>query len=236
MLPFCGYNMGDYFGHWLEIGESADADKLPRLFWVNWFRKGDDGTFMWPGFGDNSRVLKWIIEEVDGNGEGVDTPIGRVPAPTAIDTSGLDIDAETITKLVSVDAESWRQEVPQIEAHYASIGQRAQLVDVPITVDVTRQVPAAKLEEHPLDEEIDQMVEQQPLQRVVTLYELDRAQDVVLLRAHPLDQSILCIHADRIHHVSLRSLPRSRICNASARDRAVRPTGPHYLPGLDPDL
>ena len=79
MLPFCGYNMGDYFGHWLEIGDAADDDKLPKLFWVNWFRKGDDGSFLWPGFGDNSRVLKWVMERVDGTGTSVDTPIGRVP-------------------------------------------------------------------------------------------------------------------------------------------------------------
>jgi phosphoenolpyruvate carboxykinase (GTP) len=124
MLPFCGYNMGDYFSHWLEIGAGADARKLPKLFWVNWFRKGDDGKFLWPGFGDNSRVLKWIVEEVEGTGDGVDTPIGRVPSPTAIDVSGLDVDAATLAKLVSVDAESWRQEIAQIEAHYASLGER----------------------------------------------------------------------------------------------------------------
>ena len=93
MLPFCGYNMGDYFAHWLEIGQATDADKLPKLFWVNWFRKGEDGSFLWPGFGDNSRVLKWVVERVAGEGEAVDTPIGRVPAPGAIDTAGLDLDA-----------------------------------------------------------------------------------------------------------------------------------------------
>src|SRR5436190_715510 len=124
MLPFCGYNMGDYFAHWLSIGESADESKLPKLFWVNWFRKGADGSFLWPGFGDNSRVLKWIVDEVEGNGDGVDTPIGRVPSPTAIDISGLGVDDATMTKLVSVDPDSWRQEVPQIEAHYASLGDR----------------------------------------------------------------------------------------------------------------
>jgi phosphoenolpyruvate carboxykinase (GTP) len=124
MLPFCGYNMADYFTHWLEIGDAGDAGKLPKLFWVNWFRKGGDGTFLWPGFGDNSRVLKWIIEEVEGQGEGVDTPIGRVPTPTAIDVSGLDVDEATMELLVSVDPESWRQEVPQIEAHYAGLGER----------------------------------------------------------------------------------------------------------------
>lgn len=124
MLPFCGYNMADYFTHWLEIGESAEAGKLPKLFWVNWFRKGENSKFLWPGFGDNSRVLKWIIEEVEGRGEGVDTPIGRVPTPAAIDTTGLAIDESTMELLVSVDSESWRQEVPQIEAHYAGLGDR----------------------------------------------------------------------------------------------------------------
>jgi phosphoenolpyruvate carboxykinase (GTP) len=124
MLPFCGYNMGDYFAHWLEIGASGDERKLPKLFWVNWFRKDDDGKFLWPGFGDNSRVVKWIIEEVEGSGDSVETPIGRVPTATAIDVTGLDIDATTMRKLVSVDAESWRQEIGQIEAHYASLGER----------------------------------------------------------------------------------------------------------------
>ncbi|HEX4819024.1 MAG TPA: phosphoenolpyruvate carboxykinase (GTP) [Acidimicrobiales bacterium] len=124
MLPFCGYNMGDYFQHWLDIGDEAEESKLPKLFWVNWFRKGEDGKFLWPGFGDNSRVLKWVLEEVDGTGKGVDTPIGRVPTADAIDTSGLAVDPATMKKLVSVDAESWRQEVPQIEAHYAALGER----------------------------------------------------------------------------------------------------------------
>jgi phosphoenolpyruvate carboxykinase (GTP) len=124
MLPFCGYNMGDYFGHWLEIGDNADDGKLPRLFWVNWFRKGDDGAFLWPGFGDNSRVIKWIIERVNDDGDFIDTPIGRVPTPEAIDVTGLDLDLDTMTQLVSVDAESWRQEIPQIEHHYAHIGER----------------------------------------------------------------------------------------------------------------
>ena len=122
MLPFCGYNMGDYFAHWLEIGEATDADKLPKLFWVNWFRRADDGGFLWPGFGDNSRVLKWVVERVAGGGEAVDTPIGRVPGDGAIDTSGFDIGAATVAKLVEVDADSWRQELPQLEEHYRSLG------------------------------------------------------------------------------------------------------------------
>jgi phosphoenolpyruvate carboxykinase (GTP) len=125
MLPFCGYNMGDYFTHWLEMGEQApDATKLPKLFWVNWFRKSDEGKFLWPGFGDNSRVLEWVLERVAGTGAFVDTPIGRVPTPDAIDTAGLDLDPEVLRQLVSVDADSWRQEIPQVEDHYASIGER----------------------------------------------------------------------------------------------------------------
>jgi phosphoenolpyruvate carboxykinase (GTP) len=122
MLPFCGYNMGDYFAHWLEIGEATDADKLPRLFWVNWFRRGEDGSFLWPGFGDNSRVLAWVVQRVAGERAAVDTPIGRVPAPGAIDTTGLDIDAEALARLVEVDAESWRQELPQLDEHYRRLG------------------------------------------------------------------------------------------------------------------
>jgi phosphoenolpyruvate carboxykinase (GTP) len=124
MLPFCGYNMGDYFGHWLEIGAATDAGKLPKLFWVNWFRRGDDGSFVWPGFGENSRVLKWILERVTGGGEAVDTPIGRVPAGGALDTTGLDIDTAVLAELTTVDKEKWRQELPQIEAHYETFGER----------------------------------------------------------------------------------------------------------------
>jgi len=121
MLPFTGYNVGDYFAHWLAIGERPGA-KLPKLFWVNWFRKGDDGSFLWPGFGENSRVLKWVVERIAGRGEAVDTAIGRVPAPTGIDTSGLDIDEPTMAELLSVDNESWRAELPQLEEHYAKVG------------------------------------------------------------------------------------------------------------------
>ena len=121
MLPFCGYNMGDYFAHWLEIGR-REGGQLPKLFWVNWFRKGDDGRFLWPGFGENSRVLKWVVERVAGTGAAVDTPIGRVPAAGAIDTEGLDLDADTLAQLLSVEADSWRAELPQIDEHYAAIG------------------------------------------------------------------------------------------------------------------
>jgi phosphoenolpyruvate carboxykinase (GTP) len=124
MLPFCGYNMGDYFKHWLEIGQATSPENLPKLFWVNWFRKDDDGRFMWPGFGDNSRVLKWIVERLEGTADAVDTAIGRVPTPDAIDTTGLDLAEGTLATLLSVDNEAWRQEIPQIEAHYEKIGER----------------------------------------------------------------------------------------------------------------
>jgi phosphoenolpyruvate carboxykinase (GTP) len=122
MLPFCGYNMGDYFTHWLDIGKATDASKLPKLFWVNWFRKDNDGHFMWPGFGDNSRVLKWVIERVNGEGESVETAIGRVPTLDAIDRSGLDLDDATMARILAVDPEAWRAEVPQIAAHFEFIG------------------------------------------------------------------------------------------------------------------
>jgi phosphoenolpyruvate carboxykinase (GTP) len=124
MLPFCGYNMGDYFAHWLEIGAATDAAKLPKLFWVNWFRRGDDGSFLWPGFGENSRVLKWILERVTGEGDAVATAIGRVPAEGALDTTGLDLDPGVLAELTTVDREKWRQELTQIEAHYETFGER----------------------------------------------------------------------------------------------------------------
>ena len=124
MLPFCGYNMGDYFSHWLDIGKATDASKLPKLFWVNWFRKDDEGHFMWPGFGDNSRVLKWVIERVNGEGDSIETAIGRVPTLDAIDRSNLDLDDATMAKILEVDPEAWRAEVPQIAAHFEFIGQQ----------------------------------------------------------------------------------------------------------------
>jgi phosphoenolpyruvate carboxykinase (GTP) len=123
MLPFMGYNAGDYMQHWLDIGKATDADKLPKLFWVNWFRKGDDGSFLWPGFGENSRVLKWVLERVSGEAEAVDTAIGRVPLPDGIDTTGLDISPELLAELLKVDNDAWRGEIPLIEEHFAFIGE-----------------------------------------------------------------------------------------------------------------
>ncbi len=122
MLPFTGYNVGDYFAHWLEIGQREGA-QLPKLFWVNWFRKGEDGKFLWPGYGENSRVLKWIVERVAGADHAIDTPIGRVPSRDSVDITGLSIDEATMAALLSVDTESWRRgELPQIEEHFAMIG------------------------------------------------------------------------------------------------------------------
>jgi len=119
MLPFCGYNMAEYFGHWLEIGRRGDEDKLPRIFYVNWFRKDDDGKFLWPGFGENSRVLAWIFRRCEGAAEAVDTPIGRVPAPGSLDLEGLDLEPGRLEELLSVDAETVKAELPQVEEHLA---------------------------------------------------------------------------------------------------------------------
>ncbi|MEM7341294.1 MAG: phosphoenolpyruvate carboxykinase (GTP) [Actinomycetota bacterium] len=124
MLPFCGYNMADYFAHWLTIGAKGEESKLPKMFWVNWFRRDEDGGFLWPGFGENARVLKWVLERVDGRADAVDTAIGEVPATDGIDLSGLDIDAETMTELLSVDPAAWGGEVDLIREHYATFGER----------------------------------------------------------------------------------------------------------------
>ena len=124
MIPFCGYNMGDYMSHWLRIGRNADQTKLPRLYWVNWFRKGSDGSFLWPGFGENSRVLKWILERLDGTAAAQETAIGLVPTPEALDLRGLDMPADTLAHLLEVDPDAWLNELPLIEAHYAFLGER----------------------------------------------------------------------------------------------------------------
>jgi len=125
MLPFCGYNVGEYFGHWLGIGDhSTNAPKLPRMYWVNWFQKDEDGKFLWPGFGENSRVVKWIVDRLDGNVDAVETPIGLVPQPDDLDVSGLDLDRATIERLLTVDRDLWRDEVERIEAHYEFVGER----------------------------------------------------------------------------------------------------------------
>jgi phosphoenolpyruvate carboxykinase (GTP) len=124
MLPFCGYNMSDYFGHWLKLGAQADSDKLPRIFYVNWFRKDADGRWLWPGFGENSRVLEWVFRRCEGTGEATETPIGLLPAPGALNTEGLDVDAADIAELLRVDAEEWKAELPAIHEHFATFGAR----------------------------------------------------------------------------------------------------------------
>lgn len=124
MLPFCGYNMGDYFAHWLKMGQGRDASKLPRIFFVNWFRKDQDGRFVWPGFGDNARVLKWISERIDGEAEAVDTAVGRVPSVTALDLSGLDLTPAQLSTLLDVDAGVWAEEAALIPDFYRQFGDR----------------------------------------------------------------------------------------------------------------
>jgi phosphoenolpyruvate carboxykinase (GTP) len=124
MLPFCGYNIGDYISHWLAIGKQAVASKLPKLFWVNWFRKDAEGRFLWPGYGENSRVLQWVLARVTGGGEATDTPIGFVPTVDAIDRTGLDLSDAAMVEVLKVDAEAWREEIPLIEAHFDSVGAR----------------------------------------------------------------------------------------------------------------
>jgi phosphoenolpyruvate carboxykinase (GTP) len=123
MLPFCGYNMADYWAHWLSIGEREGA-QLPKIFYVNWFRKGLNGKFLWPGFGENSRVLKWVFERCEGRAEAVDTAIGRLPSRTALDLSGLRLSEEAYKALLDVDAEGWLSEIPLIREYYARFGDR----------------------------------------------------------------------------------------------------------------
>ena len=124
MLPFCGYNMADYFGHWLEMGANGNEEALPKIFFVNWFRRDEDGRFLWPGFGENSRVLKWVFDRLDGNAEAVETPIGFLPAPGSLDTDGLDVSEADMSVLLSVDADGWKSALPQFEAHFAQFGDR----------------------------------------------------------------------------------------------------------------
>ena len=124
MLPFCGYNMADYWGHWLSVGRATDATKLPRIYQVNWFRKDADGHFVWPGFGENSRVLAWVVGRLTGEAGAVDTAIGRMPAPGALDVAGLDLSDEVLTELFAVDPQSWLAEADLTEEYFARFGDR----------------------------------------------------------------------------------------------------------------
>lgn len=123
MLPFCGYNMGDYFRHWLEMGEKL-GDKAPKIFNVNWFRTDDEGNFIWPGYGDNARVLNWIIDRCEGKADATETPIGYIPKPEDIDLTDLDMDIETLKSILKVDKEVWEKEAAEIEEHYKKFGDK----------------------------------------------------------------------------------------------------------------
>jgi phosphoenolpyruvate carboxykinase (GTP) len=132
MLPFCGYNMSDYFAHWLKIGRSTDASKLPRIYYVNWFRKDESGKFLWPGYGDNSRVLKWIVERLSGQAGAIRSPVGNLPAPGALDTDGMGIGDRDLEVLLSVDVGAWKREGDEITEHFRTFGGRlpSQLWDM----------------------------------------------------------------------------------------------------------
>jgi phosphoenolpyruvate carboxykinase (GTP) len=122
MLPFIGYNAGDYFAHWIEVGKGADALKLPKIFYVNWFRRDADGGFLWPGFGENVRVIKWALERMEGKAAAIDTPIGRVPTPESLDVAGLDMTDRELRAAIAVDVDEWRGELPGIDEWFEKIG------------------------------------------------------------------------------------------------------------------
>ncbi|WP_025272722.1 phosphoenolpyruvate carboxykinase (GTP) [Haloglycomyces albus] len=125
MLPFIGYNAGDYFNHWVGMGkEAVDESKLPSVFYVNWFRRDEDGDILWPGFGENIRVLKWIVQRIEGNADAVETPIGFNPTPESIDVSGLDLDENDLKKSLKVDVDEWKEEIPLVEEWFSKIGER----------------------------------------------------------------------------------------------------------------
>jgi phosphoenolpyruvate carboxykinase (GTP) len=122
MLPFCGYNMADYFAHWLKVGKASTEENLPKIFFVNWFRRDEDGRFLWPGYGENSRVLKWVFERVAGTAAATRTAIGDLPLAGDLDLTGLDVSDDDLTTLLAVDADGWKSAIPQIEEHFAKFG------------------------------------------------------------------------------------------------------------------
>jgi len=122
MLPFIGYDAGDYINHWLTIGKAADSAKLPKIFYVNWFRRDADGSFLWPGFGENSRVLKWVVERIEGRATATETPIGHVPTLESLDTDGLDMTDEQINAALHVSTQEWAAEIPQIQEWFEKFG------------------------------------------------------------------------------------------------------------------
>lgn len=137
MLPFIGYNVGDYLQHWIDMGNKADADKLPKIFLVNWFRRGADGRFLWPGFGENSRVLKWITERIEGKGEGVETPIGKIPTAEQLDLEGLDVSVEDVAEALSFNAADWKEELPGVAEWIKFLGDR-------VPAEITKQYDELK--------------------------------------------------------------------------------------------
>ena len=125
MLPFCGYNMGDYMAHWLSMTDRTEEASLPTIYGVNWFRKDrDTGKFLWPGFGENSRVLEWIFRRLDGDAAGAETPIGVVPRPSDLDLDGLDVPADDVAAALTVDPDEWRRELPTLQASFDDLGER----------------------------------------------------------------------------------------------------------------
>ena len=124
MLPFIGYNVGDYFQHWINVGKGADAAKLPRIFYVNWFRRGEDGRFLWPGFGDNLRVIEWILRRVEGRADAVETPIGNLPSPGDLDVDGLALAPDALAQLLQVDRDGWYDEMEAVGEYLAGYGGR----------------------------------------------------------------------------------------------------------------
>jgi len=143
MLPFCGYNMGDYFAHYLNIGATPGA-KLPRIYYVNWFRTDENGKFLWPGYGENSRVLKWIFERCDGKIHAKDTPLGRLPDPQDLDTHGLNMPPENVAKLLNVDIDGWMAELPLIREHFAKFGNHLPEGLAQEVADLEARLKAAK--------------------------------------------------------------------------------------------
>ncbi len=149
MLPFCGYNMADYFAHWIRIGERLQHGRAPRIFQVNWFRKGADGRFLWPGFGDNARVIEWIVRRLEGSIPAAESPLGRVPRLEDLDLEGLDLPREDLEELFAVDAESWLREADLTEEFYATFGThipaalRAELEALRYRLRAASATPAA---------------------------------------------------------------------------------------------
>jgi phosphoenolpyruvate carboxykinase (GTP) len=138
MLPFCGYNMADYFSHWLAIGKNTDDVHLPKIFFVNWFRRDDEGRYLWPGYGENSRVLKWVFERVSGQVDAVETPIGLLPNQGDLDVKGLAIGDDDLRTLLTVDTDGWRAAIPQIRQHYAQFDGKMP-AQLPMALDALEE-------------------------------------------------------------------------------------------------